>query len=367
MSIFNRDHYPTPQSVIDQMGADVFGKVVLDPNCGAGNMLRWASANGASSTFGFEIVPELAKLASDYGTVQTRDFLKVQADEISHVQVILMNPPFSSDENQILHAWEIAPEGCEIYALCNWESINQDRYSYNRVQLSAVIKDYGEAYKLGQVFKNAERATNVEIGLVTLFKPMVSDQEDWDGFYYTEDMDPGSAGLMPYNEIRAMVNTYTAAIRQFKVVELAGHDLARITRSMGYGDGVVFKGYSSGDRHECFTAEEFARNFQKFLWQSIFKKLNMGKYVTKGVMEDINRFIHIRKNYPFTMRNIYRMLDIIIGTWGQNMQKAIVEAIDNFTRHTHENRYGVEGWKTNDGHMLAKKFIIGYILSLIHI
>ena len=55
------------------------------------------------------------------------------------------------------------------------------------------------------------------------------------------------------------------------------------------------------------------------------------------------------------------MIEIIIGTRDQIMNRAITEAIDNFTKHTHENRYNVEGWKTNSGHLLNKKFISGWI------
>jgi len=84
----------------------------------------------------------------------------------------------------------------------------------------------------------------------------------------------------------------------------------------------------------------------------------MNKYVTKGVMQDINKFIELRQNYPFTLKNIYKMLEIIVGTRSGTMNRAIVEAVDNFTKHTHENRYSIEGWKTNSGHMLNKKFIV---------
>jgi hypothetical protein len=41
----------------------------------------------------------------------------------------------------------------------------------------------------------------------------------------------------------------------------------------------------------------------------------------------------------------------------------LVEAVDRFTKHTHENRYNVEGWKTNEGHLLAQKFIVPYMVE----
>lgn len=74
-------------------------------------------------------------------------------------------------------------------------------------------------------------------------------------------------------------------------------------------------------------------------------------------MKDINKFVETQEKVPFTMRNIYKMLEIIVGTRQNTFNRALEEAIDNFTKHTHENRFGVEGWKTNSGYMLNKKFI----------
>ncbi|MBK7885516.1 MAG: DUF4942 domain-containing protein [Chitinophagaceae bacterium] len=82
--------------------------------------------------------------------------------------------------------------------------------------------------------------------------------------------------------------------------------------------------------------------------------MNIQKWVTSGVMRDINEFINNRKNYPFSMKNVYRMFEVIVGTREHTMNRAIVEAIDNITKYTHENRYGLPGWKTNEGHLLNK-------------
>jgi len=57
------------------------------------------------------------------------------------------------------------------------------------------------------------------------------------------------------------------------------------------------------------------------------------------------------------------MLEIIVGTRQQTFNRALEEAIDNFTKHHHENRFGVEGWKTNSGHMLNKKFIVDGVME----
>jgi hypothetical protein len=61
------------------------------------------------------------------------------------------------------------------------------------------------------------------------------------------------------------------------------------------------------------------------------------------------------------MKNIYQMFATIVGTKDLIFERALVEAVDRFTKHTHENRFNVEGWKTNAGHMLNQKFIVDYM------
>src|SRR5690606_17926072 len=90
------------------------------------------------------------------------------------------------------------------------------------------------------------------------------------------------------------------------------------------------------------------------------------KSVTSGVMKDINRFVEQQTQYPFTMKNIFRMMEIIAGTRESVMNRAVVEAMDNFTRYTHENRFHLEGWKTNSGYMLNKKFIVNNLCEVRH-
>lgn len=43
------------------------------------------------------------------------------------------------------------------------------------------------------------------------------------------------------------------------------------------------------------------------------------------------------------------------------MDKALEEAFDQITRHYDENRYFVEGWKTNSHYLVNQKFILPYM------
>lgn len=351
--MFDSEFFPTPLSVIELMGIDCYDKVCLEPSSGKGDIIDYLNTNGAHEVLACEKNKDLATISASKAQLIGNDFFTITAEQVSHVNLIVMNPPFSNADKHILHAWNIAPEGCEIVSLCNWETINNS-YGYGRSELNRNINDYGTSENLGNCFASAERKTNVEIGLVRLFKPVLSDDFNWDGFFYSIETEGQQDGLMSYNEVRAIVNTYVAAVKCFDRAYEIGQELSSLTGERAF-EIVV------GQQKNICTKEQFAREFQIKQWKRVFAKLNIEKYVTNGVMKDINKFTQSRLNYPFTMKNVYRMIDIIIGTREATMNRAICEAIDNFTRNTHENRFGVEGWKTNEGHLLNKKFICSNI------
>ena len=72
-------------------------------------------------------------------------------------------------------------------------------------------------------------------------------------------------------------------------------------------------------------------------------------------------FIERNANKPFTMHNIYKMLNTIVQTTGQRMQSAIIEAFDHICSLSAKNSTAGEKWKTNANYMVNKKFIVDYI------
>lgn len=352
--MFHKEYYPTPVHVLEMMQLDCADKIVLDPHAGTGAILEFAVLMGAKRIQAIEINETCQRVLKDK-EIQLigEDWLQTKGEDISHVDCIYMNPPFSNAHEHILHAWKIAPEGCEIVSLCNYETIEKANY-YRR--LAQLLRDHAITSNLGLVFVDAERdASTTEIGLIKLYKPIVSNGFEYDGFFMDEEEEESQQiGITEFNEVRAVVNTYVATMKAFDVMRdqvtylnsILGHiNISGITMNLGYDKSIT-------------TKEDFSRIVQKESWNYIFKKLNMQKYVTSGVMKDINKFVETQSRVPFTMKNIYRMLQIIVGTRQNTFNRALEEAIDNFTRHTHENRFNVAGWKTNTGHMLNKKFIV---------
>lgn len=364
--MFNPDFYPTPPEVAATMldPLDLRGKVVVEPSAGSGNLVMECLDRGAAEVLTVEPEPKLRAILSAIASSRLigNDWLQVQAEQTSHVDVIVMNPPFSADERHILHAWEVAPPGCEIVALCNWNTIS-GRFRGLQLQLGKLIEAYGSSEDLGECFNTAERPTHVSVGLVRLTRPgqRVSSADEFDGFFLgPDDIEAQGEGVIPYRRSRDIVNRYVEACRIFDEQVEAGVRLRNVL------DGFFGKdlGLQVTIEGQAVTRNRFRKDLQKQAWKHVFDEFLPQQMATSQLAKDINKFVEDQSKIPFTERNIYRMLQIVAGTQEQRIDRAVEEAIDNLTKYTKENRYGVEGWVTNSGYMLNKKFIASHMAEL---
>ncbi|MGL5913474.1 MAG: DUF4942 domain-containing protein, partial [Bacteroidales bacterium] len=126
--------------------------------------------------------------------------------------------------------------------------------------------------------------------------------------------------------------------------------------------GIKFGAFETGKSNyadRMITRDEYKKSLQKQCWSRIFSDMNMEKYVTKGVNETINKFVEQQVHVPFTMRNVYKMIQLIVGTHGNRMNNVIIEAFENICSYAwKENCTGGEHWRTNSDYMVNKRFII---------
>lgn len=368
--MFSPDFYPTPEAVIQQMieGVPLEGKVILEPHVGTGNLVRAIQQAGAREVIGCENDPQLKKIAATYCHLIAEDFLTVTSEQVSHVDFIIMNPPFSRAAEHILHAYNIAPSGCQIITLCNEETISNP-YSATRKHLQTILESYGQHQGLGECFTTAERKTNVEVALIRLHKPGANYDQEFAGFFTEEDAPEAQEnGIMSYNAVRDLVNRYVESIKVYDqqldtAVKLnyLQKDYFDLSDPDDRRGSEIAISINQGGRE--LARNEFKKRMQKSGWGWIFSTMNLNKYATKGLREDINKFVEKQQDIPFTMRNIYKMLEIVIGTTGQRMDKAIIEVFDKVTAHHADNRYGLEGWKTNSHYLLTEKFIMPNVVQ----
>lgn len=379
----NPDFYPTPTTVIEQMmmGTDIVGKTILEPSAGTGNIVDWLKANGAGKVVACENDQNIRKLLSGKCDIIADDFLTVTPEMVSHIDCIVMNPPFSKGARHILHAWQIAPAGCVIIALCNSSNLEgNNRREYQELQ--ETVNLYGNSEWLGEVFKeDAERRTRVSVSLVKLYKGGEGEDEFAGYFFSSVDEDAANnnetEGIMQYNVVRELVNRYVSAVKLFdetmqaakRINETAefydykiGADGEQHRRSYGYLP-IKFGAVTKNEHPTAVTHDQYKKELQKYYWDIIFRKLNMEKYATQHLREQINKFIENQKNVPFTMGNVYRVIDMVIQTTGQRMQKALLEAFDHICSFSAENSTAKETWKTNANYMVNKRFIVPWMCS----
>jgi hypothetical protein len=363
--MFNPDFYPTPELVAATMldPLDLRGRTVVEPSAGSGNLVQAALERGAAEVLAVEPEPKLRAILAAIPSSRLigSDWLQISPDQISHADVVLMNPPFSADERHILHAWAIAPAGCEIVALCNWNTIDDSRYGFRASrELRTLIGSYGTSLNLGSVFTDAERTTNCEIGLVRLTKPgqRVSGADEFEGFFLgPDDIEAQGEGIIPYRRSRDLVNRYVEACRIFD------EQLAAGVRLKAQVDG-IYKGELGIQisMEGCAASRNrFRKELQKSFWKSVIDEMLPREKATSQLQGDINRFVEQQVTVPFTERNLFRMLQIIAGTTDQRIDRAVEAAFDELTKHTKENRWAVEGWATNDVYLFNQKFIVPYL------
>ena len=358
-NMFNRDFYPTPENVIVEMlkVSDVADKIILEPSAGTGNIVDYLNKMGAKEVLTCEINDKLRSSLAGKSQIIGTDFLELKAEDISHIDMIVMNPPFSTIRQHILHAWDIAPGGCEIVSLAN-SNIVESHYGddKDKQRIIEMIENNGSTEYLGNVFSNAERQTNVSVSVIRLYKPKTNEIE-FEDYFTDEEDDPEYAayGLMPYNFVRDCVNRYVEAVKQFDSVMEVSNNINSLLDGIG-AKSIHFG--AKGQNSETITRERFKKQIQKDAWRWLFRKFNIEKFITSKVMADINSFVELQQNIPFTMKNIYKMVEIIIMNRNNFFNQALCEAFDAICSFSSENSTAGEKWKTNSNYMVNKKFIV---------
>jgi len=364
--MFHRDFYPTPVDTIKMLFADLEleKKTVLDPSCGKADILKYAKQRG-SKVIGCEVNEELYKISNSYAEMIGRDFLELEKTALSHVDYIIMNPPFSADIKHILHAWEVLPDGGELRALCNADTLyNTNSFCVRR--LKAIIHEYGYSKAIGQPFTTAERTTRVNVAMINLSKPQ-KEQTNWDEYFEYEEIDEHhSEGIMTHDAITEIVGRYVGALKMYKRVEDMNSEINSLISPINMSSiyfGCTMRDYGRGGMTEQLSFETFKVSLQKSAWKTVFRKMNMEKYMTENLKEKINKFVEEQSNTPFTRRNIYNMLQFIYSTNKDRMDEVLVEVFDVLTEYYDENRMFVEGWKTNSHYMVNRKVILPYMIQ----
>ena len=405
MNLFDKEFYPTPPEVIKKMiepYADILDKAtVLEPSAGSGSIIDYITETGLNKTlrttkgheydyqvkanpkrvYAIEKNPELQMILQQKGyRLIGEDFLGCFPD--TRVNLILMNPPFKNGDQHLLHAWEIL-HGGDIACLLNAETI-RNPYTENRKLLARIIAEHGSVEELGKCFRDADNTTDVEVTLVRLHKedkasPFRIDLsgEEAPRVDFVEMTSEGNA-LCQSSRLDAYIRCWSmakeAAVDYIKSREklrfwlsaLMNTDLTANGKAASSKTGVnaiqeidnELKGQPLSQSTMESAYNEFITAAKGEAWDTVFRQIGIGKYMTTGLREELSRFQKGQASMDITKENVMKLFEYIMTNVGVIMDNAVVEVYDKFTRYFKDNTSFKEGWKTNKQFHCNRKVIL---------
>lgn len=396
-NLFDKDFFPTPDRVILKMVApyadNISSRTILEPSAGGGAILDFLTKTGipqeyelggmthtlcrkadAKKVYAIEKNPDLQMIlhGKKYPVIGD-DFLSCIPDV--QFDLIVMNPPFQTGDQHLLHAWNILHHG-DIACLLNAETI-RNPYSATRKQLVRIIAENGSTEELGRCFADADRKTDVEVVLVRLHKQAKEQQfvfnpgggseeemPDFGSFFAAGGDVEKSSRLDAY--IRTWDKAKNAAVEYIKARQKLRFFLAPLidhrTASISSGVSPILEidkalGESSA-LPETDAYNAFIRSAKQEAWRSIFNQMDLQKYMTSGLEEKLTQFRNSQSAMEITKENVVSLFRYIMDNIVTIMDSAVVDVYDMFTRFYSGNTSYKEGWKTNKRFSCNKKIIL---------
>lgn len=365
--MFNKNFYPTPKTGCDALlkgidSRELAGKTVLEPSAGKGDILDYIYENqGKYKRCNFlcmEIEPELTAILQDkdYKVIGS-DFLQ---DPVYYdVDYIFMNPPFDQGAKHLLRAWEVIKNGT-IRCLLNAETCN-NIHTKERALLLDIIQKNGSITQLGNIFKDAERKTNVDVIMVELVKKTES-KFDFDAnfesesFAMPEDFN-NTSELVIHDMLSNREARYLASIEAYREMRKAQSKFYNYVRPL-------VSSYKTSDYFKKDSFNDFITQFNGDAWDQLLSESKFANLLTKRVREEfIYKQFPKQKNIAFTKPNMVQLLSILMNNQGVIVDRCILDVFDLLTRYHKENRVHIEGWKTNEAYKVGMKFILPRVMK----
>ena len=379
-TMFDKDFYPTPKSLIYKMADKVNWRNVtyaLEPSAGKGDIVDHFTKPPLSHRGGrqyWELVEknnELRSILFGKGyTVTGEDFLSYQTN--TEYDLILANPPFSEGVKHLLKMIELAEKqvysDCQIICLLNAETLKND-FSNSRKHLGTLLQKYdAEVEYLEDTFANAERTTQVEVALVTLTVNKSKRSKD-----YFEDVlnkcnqertEEFSLALpttdLGYKEeeIKRLISLYNEHVKRFKAFFNALGDLSSYSKYVEDDTDLTTRN-KLVDFNLSYNAE--LQKLRIAYWEKMLKTDQFRELLTSSAYADLMKKITALADMEPTLENVYTMLVSLSQNNKAILTSALEELFDKFTSYHQEefskNIHYYNGWKTNDAFKMNKKVI----------
>lgn len=370
--------YPTSESAKSLMFSKICKKKsfrkILDPTAGKGDLLHgYKEGKGRYSgceLFAIEKDPNLRKiLIHDEVKIVDTDFLTYSG--IDTYDLILMNPPFKNGDEFLLHALNFVIDG-QIICLLNAETI-KNPYSNRRKELVQKLNSLNAEIEFHKdLFKDAERKTDVEVALISIiinndcekiFKPESFEQEQ------EIDIDINNTEIKKHKiiDINTLIEDYEEEkARGVKVIYNFFKD------TYGLKDyfqllirGIKYQGNESFDYTGFKKAiTKFSNTLKYEYWNKLITLPMFEEKLTTNAKIEFFKLLDVYENMEFNYNNIHILYDNILSSTLNLIEESILTFFDdvtggyNYYPETKKNVYLYNGWKTNNGYKINKRFIL---------
>lgn len=370
MSIFNKNFYPTPESLIKKLlkpyeianhrywDYEISGNI-LEPSAGKGDIAKFIQDKTKTKMFCIELEPELQQiLRADGFSVIHSDFLSYEKDMF--FDFIIMNPPFDKGEEHLLKAIEIASK-TKIACILNAETI-RNPFSEKRKQLAFFLKKYNaEIEYVENAFIDAERQTNVEVALIWLD---IDKKESFFEFEYIKESEVKTDFDFDFKEFDLQKNDIinNIKIRSEKAKLALIEKIKADAKFNHYFNEFADFGYENVENWVIKdTPEKIYSHFsvlsKSYMWQYVLKFLDIKNYMSSSMIKNFDAFVKQQSMMSFNKENVFAFFNMVLNNQENIIKDMIIDVFDNLTSFAHANIMPVPKWKTNSAYKINRKII----------
>lgn len=321
---------------------------------------------------------EFAQLQEEKDILSCSDVHIVADDFLSyrtykHYDAIIMNPPFANGDEHLIHAIEMQKLGGDVVCLLNAETI-KNPYTKTRKLLKKYLEKYSaEVQFIDGAFVHAERATDVEIALITVVVPRKEEKS-----YIFEELKKAQERKHETRESTEVTSgDYLERIVEQFNFEVEG--TLRLIREYEAVKPYMLTSFEEGCKDAILTLSlaKDERNYEQLVsvnkylsivrlkyWRALFRNKEFTGALTKNLYEKYHNIVESMGDYDFTMYNIRRFQQQIMSELSSGVNDTILALFEKLSeQHSWypecgNNIHYFDGWATNKAHMINNKKVI---------
>lgn len=386
-SFDNSGFYPTPSKLAGKMLSCVDWESVfsiLEPSAGKGDLAEAVSAfarnyrNSRRISFNendtyidcIERDSDLAALLRGKGLhVVHDDFLTFRS--FKQYDLCIMNPPFDSGDEHLLHALSLMERGGQIVCLLNAETIRNPYTNRRKILLQQLHEHNARIEFIENAFAHAQRPTDVEIALVYVNIPRRENASDILSSLRrasensTENREqPGY--LASADWLQNMIDGFEF---EAKLGEKIINEFAALRPFFERGESYSKPLLSlevgvKNTGNNASTLNAYLFGLRAKYWGNLLRRPELTEKMTSAMQQDYYGKVNSLSEYDFSRYNIETVMREIAAQLSRGVEESILDLFEKFSTkyswypESENNIHYYNGWATNKAHKVGMKVII---------